>query len=284
MKSMFLKKKSGIRLWIAICAVIFTMAPFFPVLAASAAAAGDEEAVPSAAAGDAAVIEEANAATATATSTAAKPVATLPLAQPKRSLSDVVSTAEKMYYCGELYIFADSMTKTNYEIASISTNLTSSLKGNALAKSAATIKSLVKTYNGISEAYNSWVDVKGDLEYYIDTAGTRNTITKSQLQTAFKKTLSALNEAQELLEAAQAYAAEPTPAAKRALASGADSLLKTAASAVNAILPMEAKTLAGYRNLFDSFAKQAGLKIEYKTWQNPETQNQDAQNPETQNP
>jgi len=186
-----------------------------------------------------------------------------------KSQSDAIDTAEKIYYCGELYIFANSMVKTNYEITVIAAALKESVDNGALAKNASKLKSLTKSYNAVSEKYNSWVDVKADLEYFIDKIGTRTAYSKSNLQVAFKRTLATLKDAQKLLEAAQQYSKEPTNAAKNALIDSADGIISAAAESIEIISPSAQKALASYRSLFDAFVSQSGMQTEYKTWQTP---------------
>ena len=188
----------------------------------------------------------------------------------KVSLADAVSTAEKMYYSGELYLFADSMVRTNYEMAAIAAAVKTSVQSGALLRNRSVINTLAKNYNSISVKYNSWVDVKGDLEFFIDTIGPRNTITKSQLQTVFSRTVKTVNETKALLEKADDYYGNKSTESRRALTGAADNLTSAAVKAVNAISPVSQKTLTGYRALFDQFAAQANLELEYKTWSNPE--------------
>ena len=189
---------------------------------------------------------------------------------PKVSLADAAATAEKMYYCGELYVFAESMNKANIQMAAIAEDVKESLQNGSLTKSKAKLNALTAKYNKASDTYNSWVDVKADLEYFIEVIGTRNAISKSQLQTAYKRTLASINDTRAVLESAKAYYGEQTAAGKRELSASADKLITVAASAVKSIAPISQKSLSGYRSLFDQFATQSGLKIEYKTWQNPE--------------
>jgi hypothetical protein len=188
----------------------------------------------------------------------------------KVSLADAVATAEKMYYCGELYIFADSMIKANYNMASISESIKDSIQNGSLTRNRVKLNSLTAKYNDISAIFNSWVDVKGDLEYFIDVIGTRNAISKSQLQTAFKRTLTTIDDTRGLLETAEKYYADQTVPLKLELSGAADRLTASAAGAVKSIGPIAEKSISGYRSLFDQFAAQSGLNIEYKTWQNPE--------------
>jgi len=185
------------------------------------------------------------------------------------SLADAAATAEKMYYCGELYMFTDSMIKINYELASVAATVRESVQSGSIFRNKAVINALNRKYNAICATYNSWVDVKGDLEYFIETIGARNAITKSQLQTAFSRTLKTINEARDMLERAQACYDDNDAAARRALSSTADALTMTAASAAAVISPYAQAALGGYRTLFDQFALQAGLDLEYKTWSVP---------------
>ena len=184
--------------------------------------------------------------------------------------ANALETAEKMYYCGELYVFSNSMIKINYEMASIAAGLKEIIQSGVILKSESQLNELIKIYNAAGESYNSWVDVKADLEYYIDKIGSRNSISKSQLQIAFKRTLTSINTTQGLLETAQAYRLEQSPASKRELISNTGKLIASASSAADTIYPHMQKALAGYRKMFDSFVEQTGLKLEYKTWQNPE--------------
>ena len=188
------------------------------------------------------------------------------------STADAINTAEKMYYCGELYIFTDSMIKLNYEIASIALDMKDALQSGALTKNRSKLNTIIRKYNALSETYNSWVDVKTDLEYFIDTIGGRAVFTKSQLQAIYKRTLTVINGAEDMIGAAQEYYKSQAAGERRALNSAADSLISSAANAVNTIKPYEQAAIAAYRSMFDQFALQAGLKIEYKTWQNPETE------------
>ena len=190
---------------------------------------------------------------------------------PRISLDDAVATAEKMYYCGELYIFLDSMIKINYEMASIAENINDSLQSGALTRGRTKLNTLMQKYNRISETYNSWVDVKADLEFYIDIIGTRNAISKSQLQAAYRRTLLTINETRVLLDAAAEYYGDQSADNKRELTNSADKLVVTAANAVTIMAPLAQMTINGYRGMFDLFASQAGIELEYKTWQNPET-------------
>ena len=186
------------------------------------------------------------------------------------SLADAAATAEKMYYCGELYIFTDSMIKINFELASIAGTVRESVKSGSIFKNKAVINSLNKKYNAICATYNSWVDVKGDLEYFIETIGARNAITKSQLQTAFSRTLKTIGDTRELLGKASDCYEDNASAERRALSGSADALTATAASAVAVIAPLAQTALKGYRALFDQFTIQAGLEPEYKTWSVPD--------------
>ena len=188
------------------------------------------------------------------------------------SLADAAVTAEKMYYCGELYLFADSMIKINYEMASIAENLKDSMQKGSLTRNRTALNAMTVKYNTISEKYNSWVDVKADLEYFIDTIGSRSIYSKSQLQIAYKRTLDVINAAKDMLGAAKAYYDDQSGAARRALTVSADALTVSAANAVNAIAPYAEIAIAAYRSLFDQFASQSGLEIDYKTWRNPETE------------
>ena len=186
------------------------------------------------------------------------------------SLSDAVVTAEKMYYCGELYIFIDSMIKINYEMASIAENLKYSIQRGSFTRNRTSLNTMVAKYNKISEKYNNWVDVRGDLEYYIDIIGARGIFSKSQLQIAFKRTLDVIDSAKSMLDDAQEYYEDQTPALRRSLTSSADLLTISAAGAVNVIAPYAQAAMSAYRGLFDQFAQQAGIDVEYKTWRNPE--------------
>ena len=196
-------------------------------------------------------------------------VSEAPAARAKNA-EEAVSTAVKMYYCGELYVFADSMTKINYETAAIASNVKEALQNGSLARKRSNLNAYAEAYNAACETYNSWVDVKVDLEYYIDTVGTRNVYTKSQLRAAYSRTLATLNDTQALLESAGGYYDNQTASVKRALNSSADRVITTSVKAVDAILPYAQKALAGYRSLYDKFTAQAGVVNEYKTWQNPE--------------
>ncbi|MCL2058022.1 MAG: hypothetical protein FWH01_03040 [Oscillospiraceae bacterium] len=186
------------------------------------------------------------------------------------SLSDAVATAEKMYYCGELYLFADSMIKSNYELASIAADIKDSLGTDALARNRTRLNALTRKYNTLCDTYNSWVDVKADLEFFIDTIGARNVFTKSQLQTVYKRTLTVINDTQGLLEAAREHYNDPTATSRRDLTGAADKVIAAAAVAANAAAPCASSSIAAYRSLFDQFAQQAGIETEYKTWQPPE--------------
>ena len=187
------------------------------------------------------------------------------------SLTDAAATAEKMYYSGELYLFADSMIKINYEMAAIAESVKDSLQKGSLIANRASLNAMIKKYNEVCEKYNSWVDVKADLEFYIDKVGSRNIYSKTQLQTAYKRVLEVINATKDMLGAAQSYYDDQTTALRRALTGSADALTLSAAKAVNTIEPYARTALNAYRNLFDQFALQSGLEIEYKTWRNPET-------------
>jgi len=188
----------------------------------------------------------------------------------KISLADAAVTAEKIYYCGELYIFADSMIKTNFEMAAIAENIKDATQSNTLLRNRAGINSMNKKYNAICEIYNSWIDVKGDLEFFIDTVGSRNVYTKAQLQIAFNRTLATINETKAMLEAANEYYEEQTAENRRTLTGHVDKTTAAASSAAKAAAPLAQSALNGYRAFFDLFAQQAGLELEYKTWSNPE--------------
>ncbi|MDR3120667.1 MAG: hypothetical protein LBU58_04965 [Clostridiales bacterium] len=190
-------------------------------------------------------------------------------AAPRKSLADAVSAAEKMYYCGELYLFADSMVKANYEKAAIAANIKDAASDGSLSKSAALLDALTVRYNASGSAYNSWADVKGDLEYYIATVGTRTAFSKANLQNAFKRTLTVIDAARALLDEARAYRDDPSPAAKRAVTSSAEVVILQAAEAAAAIEPSAQKALASYRRLFDAFAQAAGIELEYRTVEDP---------------
>ena len=186
------------------------------------------------------------------------------------SLADAAATAEKMYYSGELYLFADSMIKVNYGMASIAADMKNSLQKSSQVGSRAALNAMVVKYNKISETYNSWVDVKADLEFFIDTIGARGIYSKTQLQIAYKRTLTIINEVSGMLEAARDYNENQSAATKRELSVSADQLIVSAANAVNTISPYADTALSVYRSLFDQFAAQSGLELEYKTWKNPE--------------
>jgi len=186
------------------------------------------------------------------------------------SLADAAVTAEMMYYCGELFLFADGMIKINYEMAAIAAGMKDALQSGSLLRSRAVINSMNRKYNAASEIYNSWIDVKGDLEFFIDTVGARNVYTKTQLQIAFSRTLAAINETKAMLEAAGDYYEEQTADAKRTLTGYADKVTASAAGAAGTIAPSARQAIDGYRAMFDLFAKQAGIEPEYKTWSNPE--------------
>ena len=189
---------------------------------------------------------------------------------PRVSLTDAVATAEKMYYCGELYLFTDSMMKINYEMAAIAVNMKDAVQGDSILRNRALINSMNKKYNAVCDIYNSWVDVKGDLEFFIDTVGSRNIFTKTQLQIVFSRTLASVNATRTMLEAAYGYIDEQSADMKRLLTGSADSLTMAAAGAVSAITPSAQASIVRYRAFFDQFAKQAGITLEYKTWSNPE--------------
>ena len=187
-----------------------------------------------------------------------------------KTLTGAIDTAEKMYYCGELYLFADSMIKISYELASISANLKDSAQSGASPKSGTELNALINKYNAISETYNSWVDVKEDLSFFIDTIGSRGVFSKSQLQIAFRRTLLVISDTEAALADARDYSVNQTALLRRALSVSADKAIKSASGAVTIIKPYAKAALSGYRGFFDQFAEQSGIEIEYKTRGFPE--------------
>jgi len=187
-----------------------------------------------------------------------------------RNGADIAGAAEKMYYSGELYIFADSMIKINYEMASIAAELKSALQNGSFVKNASGLIALTKKYNAVSDRFNSWVDVKADLEYFIDVIGPRNSTTKSQLQLTFNRTLETMDAAYGMLSAAGAYYAERDNETKNALMGEADALVAGASDTADALSAIAQRAIANYRAMFDIFALQAGIELEYRTWQLPE--------------
>jgi hypothetical protein len=178
----------------------------------------------------------------------------------RSSLRTAADTAEKMYYCGELFIFSESMLKTNYEMAAIAARIKSYAQdGGADSLRLGEMKS---AYNAAGAAYNSWVDVKAVLEGYVDIIADNSAYSRPNLQSAFRYTLATVNAAQQLLDEADAHFGEPSPTAqqRRALAASADSVVRKSAKAASTIEAYSKRALDGYRKLFDAFAMSAGVE------------------------
>ena len=194
---------------------------------------------------------------------AAEDSAVITTEQVKVSLPSAAKSAEKMYYCGELYIFSDSMLKTNYEMAAIAANLKEAVRTEALLKSAQLLDDLILEYNRVGASYNSWVDVKPEMENFVASIQDKNIYTKPNLQTAFRYTLTTVQNTTALLESARVYIEEPSTEGKRALNSAADKAVRSATKANNAVEPMAKRAMTGYRLFFDEFAQFAGIELDY---------------------
>jgi hypothetical protein len=185
----------------------------------------------------------------------------------RSALRDSAGIAERMYYCGELFVFSESMLKTNYEMAAIAAKAKSHAQGTAAGGSAGALPlgEIKDAYNAAGESYNSWVDVSGVLEGYVGIVADSAAYTQPNLQSAFRYTLATVSAARELLDEAEAYLAEPSPTAqqKRALIASADSVARKSAKAASTIETYSKRALAAYRKLFDQFARSAGVdKVE----------------------
>ena len=170
-------------------------------------------------------------------------------------------TSEKMYYCGELYLFTDNMMKINYEMAAIAANLKEYINGSLLTSDKTTLNNLIKQYNIVCKTYNSWVDVKPSLEKYIEVIDDNLIYTNEQLQSAFTDTLATINATKPLLESARIYAENTTTNAKIRLNNSINSTIRKGANASKAIEPYLARSMRGYRSFFDEFSELAGIKI-----------------------
>ena len=169
--------------------------------------------------------------------------------------------AEKMYYCGELYLFTNSMMKINYDMAALAANLKEYIGNSRLTSDKTILNNLIRQYNSISETYNSWVDVKSDLERYIEIIGNNKIYNKTQLQSAFRNTLITINATKPLLESGREYAESLSRELRTELNNDIDSTIRKAANANKIIEPSITKSLDGYRSLFDEFAAYAGINI-----------------------
>ena len=181
----------------------------------------------------------------------------------KVSLPAAAEAAEKMYYCGELYIFSDSMLKTNYKMAAIAANLEEAVRTEVLSKSPGYLDELIIEYNNVSESYNSWVDVKPELESFVAQIHNKKVYSKANLQTAFRYTLTTVNNTMELLESARGFMENSSNMDKNAVNTAAAKAIRSAAKANNAVEPMAKRAMTNYRLMFDEFSKQAGIKLEY---------------------
>jgi hypothetical protein len=207
--------------------------------------------------------------------------ATSPAARPApKNLGAAADTAEKMYYSGELYLFADSMAKINYEMAAVAANLKEYVRAGALRKDGSLLDDLTEKYNRTGVIYNSWVDVRGDLEYFIQVVDDKTIFTKTNLQSAFRLTLTTIRSTRALLEDGRAYVSDAAAVSRRAVTAAADATVQDAAKANAALEAYMQKTVNGYRALFDEFSRHAGIPLEYRTGQDPEAE-QDATAPET---
>jgi hypothetical protein len=172
------------------------------------------------------------------------------------------ATAEKMYYCGELYLFSDSMMKINYEMAAISAGLKEYISNSRLFSDKSTLTNLIKQYNSISDTYNSWVDVRPILEKYVEIIGDDGIYTKSQLQTAFRVTLATIGSTKALIESAKGYEDSISRDQRDELTKEIDAAIRRCANANRQIESNSARCLKAYRSFFDEFASFSGVKIE----------------------
>jgi len=180
------------------------------------------------------------------------------------SLPNAVKVAEKMYYCGELYLFADSMIKTNYEMAAITANVQEALQSNTIIKDTTMINDFITEYNKVCDTFNSWVDVRLELENYVSIINDRKVFTSLNIQTIFRNTLTTINNIKELLENTRAYIEDPSSDSRKTLDSSASKTIRNAARANTAIEPLAQKAMTNYRSFFDAFIEYAGITLEYR--------------------
>jgi len=178
--------------------------------------------------------------------------------------SETTRAAEKMYYIGELYVFSDSMSKMNFRLAVIAANLKTALNGSTFSSSSKELDAMVAEYNALSDTYNEWVDVKGELQRYITVVNDKTVYTKLDLSVAYKYTLAVVNAAKEMLESAGAYRENPTTEQRRAVSVAANKVVTNAEKANTVLADASAKALKGYRKAFDNFAKLAGIPTVYQ--------------------
>ena len=194
-------------------------------------------------------------ATAAATDTAATPTPS-----PALDYAKAVAAAEKMYYCGELYVFTVSMIQTNYDMAALAANLKEFIGARRGASDRKTLTDMISQYNFISHAYNSWVDVRPDLERYIDAINNSRVYHIQHLQQVFRNTLITINAVRPLLELANEYIENPSGELQSALNKDIDATIRKAANANRVMAPFVTRSLKGYRSYFDEFSSYAGIE------------------------
>jgi len=176
------------------------------------------------------------------------------------NLDEAVEAAKKMYYCGELYLFTESMIKINYDMAAIAANLKAYINGSPDAASGKiTLNNLISQYNMTSDAYNSWVDLRPRLEKYIEDLSSSNIYSRNNLNINFKNVLSTINAVKPILEAANEYTDNTSVTSLNELNKAADAVIKRAANANKLIEPSLTRSLRGYRDFFEEFSAFAGI-------------------------
>ena len=170
--------------------------------------------------------------------------------------------AEKMYYCGELYIFTESMMKTNFEMATIAANLKDQLGSTRVSVSNSILNNIVAQYNTLSDKYNSWVEVRPNLEKNIGIIDNSRVYNVHQLQLVYRNTLTTINLTRALLELVSGSIEDASSVSKTEIEKSIDTAVKRAAGANRIIEPYLARSLSGYRSYFDEFSKLAGIQYD----------------------